>query len=157
MRSLTVALVAALAVSLGLVAGPASATNIGNEGCTPGYWKNHTENWQETSPTALMSSLYTAAGKTSLATVTNEEALRLHGGRGVQGAEHILARAAVAAWLDSAHEGLGYPSRRWSTGLDGRPALVPAVNDALRSGDRDTMLSLAERLDADNNLGCPLS
>ncbi len=23
------------------------ASNIGEEGCTPGYWKTHTENWLE--------------------------------------------------------------------------------------------------------------
>jgi hypothetical protein len=44
----------ATAVVLGLLsttgvtlAGPAQAVNIGNEGCTPGYWKNHTSNWEE--------------------------------------------------------------------------------------------------------------
>jgi hypothetical protein len=31
------------------------------------------------------------------------------------------------------------------------------VNAAFASGDRSTMLDLASRLDADNNLGCPLS
>jgi hypothetical protein len=28
-----------------LVGAPAHAENIGNERCTPGYWKNHTSNW----------------------------------------------------------------------------------------------------------------
>jgi hypothetical protein len=31
------------------------------------------------------------------------------------------------------------------------------VNAALASGNRATMLDLASQLDADNNLGCPLS
>ena len=29
----------------------AGAVNIGNEGCTPGYWKNHQDNWEEYKPT----------------------------------------------------------------------------------------------------------
>ncbi len=29
----------------------ANAVNIGStEGCTPGYWKNHTDSWQEAKP-----------------------------------------------------------------------------------------------------------
>ncbi|QCC78503.1 hypothetical protein [Nocardioides daphniae] len=73
------------------------------------------------------------------------------------GAELILARAAAAAYLNAAHEGLGYPWRRWETGLDGRGPLIATVRAALASGDRATILDLASRLDADNNLGCPLS
>src|SRR3954468_12021557 len=34
-------------VFAGLAVSPAAATNIGNEGCTPGYWKNHTASWEE--------------------------------------------------------------------------------------------------------------
>ncbi len=86
-----------------------------------------------------------------------KEALAGGGGKGVAGAELILARAATAAFLNAAHEGVGYPWRRYAEGLDGRPPLVQTVNTALRSGDRDTMLTLAQKLDADNNLGCPLN
>ena len=42
------------AVSAALVGGmmpQAGAVNIGNEGCTPGYWKNHQDNWEEYKPT----------------------------------------------------------------------------------------------------------
>jgi hypothetical protein len=35
--------------------------------------------------------------------------------------------------------------------------VINAVNGALASGNRNTMLTLATGLDRDNNLGCPLN
>ncbi|GAG38529.1 unnamed protein product, partial [marine sediment metagenome] len=66
----------------------------------------------------------------------------------VLGGAKILLRAAVAAVLNSAHPDVNYP----------RPVgeVITAVNQALASCDRDTMISLAGELDRDNNLGCPL-
>lgn len=151
-KAATAALVAALA--FGSVPA-AQAVNIGHEGCTPGYWKTHTDNWEETTPTQLVGNLY-ASAPPSVAGLTLEQALDGGGGAGADGAARILSRAAVAAWLNAAHEGLGYPWRRFDTGLDGREPLVATVNAAFESGDRATMLELAERLDGDNNLGCPL-
>lgn len=158
MKKFVAALVAANSMgAVTMTALPAHADNIGREGCTPGYWKNHTDNWEETGPAALFTKKYSAGTSGYLNGLTFEQALAGGGGPGVQGAEKILARAATAAWLNAAHEGLGYPWRRDAAGLDGRPALVPTVNAALASGDRDTMLALAQRLDADNNLGCFLN
>jgi hypothetical protein len=134
----------------------AQATNIGNQGCTPGYWKNHTKNWEETTPSTLFSSLYKEA-RSNVASKTLVQALQGGGGPGADGGAIILARAATAAWLNAAHEGLGYPWRRNTGGEGGRPPLVPTVNAAFVTGDRATMLALAERLDKDNNLGCPLN
>lgn len=148
----TGALVAGLVIGL---APSAQAVNIGYEGCTPGYWKNHTSNWEETTPTTLVGAIYSSAPG-SVSGLTLEQALQGGGGPGVDGAASILARAATAAWLNAAHEGLGYPWRRYDTGLDGREPLVAAVNAAFASADRATMLALAAMLDADNNLGCPL-
>src|SRR5919107_460499 len=146
-----------------LAATPAGAVTIGEQGCTPGYWKNHTDNWLESatrtiSPSTLLTGIYAGAtARPNLAGVTLLKALQGGGGSGVDGAAVILARAATAAYLNAAHDGVGYPWRRNAKGLDGRPALVPTVNAAFRSGDRATMLALASRLDTDNNLGCPLS
>lgn len=154
MRRLLGVVVLAVIMVGGAVA-PAAATTIGHEGCTPGYWKNHTDNWQETTPGAPVGGLYDLPA--AFAGVSIADALGLPGGPGVAGGERILVRAAAAAWLNSAHDGLGYPWRRDSGGLDGRPALVPFVNGAIASGDRATMIAAAERLDADNNLGCPLN
>jgi hypothetical protein len=136
---------------------PANAVNIGQEGCTPGYWKTHTENWQEARPSGLFSAKFSDGTSGVLVGVTLEQALAGGGGPGVAGAELILARAATASYLNAAHEGLGFPWRRNAEGLEGRPPLVATVVAALESGDRAMMLALATRLDADNNLGCPLS
>jgi hypothetical protein len=151
-------LVSALTFTLiGTGAVPAHAVEIGNEGCTPGYWKTHTDNWQEARPDGLFSAKFSDGTSGVLVGVTLEQALAAGGGPGVAGAERILARAATAAYLNAAHEGLGFPWRRVTDGLGGRPPLVATVVAALESGDRATMLALAARLDADNNLGCPLS
>jgi hypothetical protein len=145
-----------MAAGIAAVPTPSNATNIGQEGCTPGYWKNHTSSWQETKPTVTFGTLYTSA-RPNVANLTLAKALDGGGGPGLDGAAVILARAATAAWLNAAHEGLGYPWRRSAAGLDGRPPLFKTVNAAFASNSRDTMLALATRLDADNNLGCPLS
>jgi hypothetical protein len=156
--ALTVGLLSTTGVAL---AGPAQAVNIGNEGCTPGYWKNHPESWQEAGRAAPNTPLTYDHPSTAFPPFaptfdldgdgdadTFLDALNYKGGSGVAGAERILLRAAVAAWLNAAHEGVGYPLRR--------AALVAEVNAAIESGDRQTMLALAAELDRLNNLGCPL-
>lgn len=145
--------VAAAATSVAV--GSAAATNIGNQGCTPGYWKNHTSNWQEYTPSTKVKFNFTIPA--SLASFVGNEtflqALQGGGGPGVNGAVTILLRAAVAADLNAAHEGVGYPYRRFV-----EPFQIQAqVNAALASLDRDTMLALATVLDDANNLGCPLN
>jgi len=124
----------------------------GGEGCTPGYWKNHTDSWPPTgySPSQSVSSVFsTSATYPALASASLLEALRFQGGSDNEGAAEILLRAAVAGLLDSSHPGVAYPRT---------PAQVIAeVNAALASGDRATMLTLATAIDQDNNLGCPLS
>jgi len=83
---------------------------------------------------------------------SGERALRRdRGGKGISGATTVLLRAAVAAMLNAAYE-LDYPYQRF--GSDG---LIAQVNAAIASGDRDTILALASRLDIANNLGCPLN
>jgi hypothetical protein len=158
MRNVLRGVLCTLLIAVGIAAVPATshADAIGYQGCTPGYWKNHTANWQETSPSTKFGSLFGSA-RANVKDLTLAQALAGGGGTGADGAARILARAATAAWLNAAHEGLGYPWRRDSTGLDGRPALVKTVNEAFATGSRTVMLSLASRLDKDNNLGCPLS
>lgn len=136
---------------LGLAQAPASAVNIGSEGCTPGYWKNHTSNWEEYKPTRLVGTVFTAA-PAPYAGMTMQQALSLRGGSGTAGSTEILLRAATAAVLNAAHEGVGYPYRRFNTPF----RIVEQVNAAL-AGSRQQMLTLAATLDAANNLGCPLS
>ena len=125
--------------------------SLGNQGCTPGYWKNHTDSWpptgystsQTVSSVFAQSTLY-PAGIASLLT-----ALGFGGGPGLDGAAEILLRASVAALLNASHPGVSYPRTPLS--------VIADVNSALASQNRDTMLALAAALDADNNRGCPLN
>ena len=139
----------------GLIGGavPASATNIGNEGCTPGYWKNHTENWEEYSPSTTLGSVFTLpAYLVALEDDTFLEALSYSGGPTIVDKAKLLLHHAVAAFLNAAHEGVGYPLRRFSDpGM-----MLSSVNSALASGNGATMLNLKDTYDANNNLGCPL-
>jgi len=129
------------------------------EGCTPGFWKTHTDRvkypnaWPPTGyvPGQPVSSVFTVpAGYASyLRTSSLAQALAFQGGSTLDGAAEILLRAAVAAVLNSAHPAISYP--RTVAGI------VADVNAALASRDRSTIISLASALDADNNLGCPIS
>ncbi|HEV2843516.1 MAG TPA: hypothetical protein VG477_01610, partial [Thermoanaerobaculia bacterium] len=120
------------------------------EGCTPGYWKNHTGAWAGTgfSPGQTAGSVFSLGGFPSLGSQTLLQTLQGGGGSGTAGAARILLRAAVAALLNAAHSGVDYP--RTTT------EIIADVNAALASNNRNTMLALAGELDDDNNLGCPL-
>lgn len=145
-----------LAGALGTAA-PVHADAIGEDGCTPGYWKNHTSNWFETDTKAIpVTKTLRGAGYVTTDALKGDtllEALSYKGGKGAEGAERILLRAAAAAYLNAAHEGLGYPLRRNAEPGD----FVAVVNEAIASGDRAAMLEVADWLDRMNNLGCPLS
>ena len=122
---------------------------LGDEGCTPGYWKNHPESWQTYTPGQNLESVFNVPDALGLDATTLLQALDLGGGPGVQGGAQILLRAAVAALLNAAHTGVDYPQTA--------AAVIAAVNTALASNNRDTMLTLATTLDNQNNLGCPLN
>jgi hypothetical protein len=163
-----IAVVAVLVLSMLAVmvplTGSAGATGVGNEGCSPGYWKNHPESWQEYTPESLLKALGSPTKPgwkfhpdiAMYGDYTLMEALNAQGGPGLDGAAQILIRAGAAAWLNAAHDGVLYPYRRFGTGLDGRTALITLMNNALTSGSRYTMLRLYEKLDYANNLYCPL-
>jgi hypothetical protein len=124
-----------------------TTTPPGNEGCTPGFWKQpqHFDSWpEELSPdTTVLAAGFVGTGNDD---ATLLEALSFQGGPTVQDAKNILMRAAVAALLNSF--AVDYPLSP--------DEVVDMVNDALASGDRATILALAGVLDANNNLGCPL-
>jgi uncharacterized repeat protein (TIGR01451 family) len=122
---------------------------VANEGCTPGYWKNHLDAWAGYSPDQTVESVFDVPDALGLDNDTLLTALNYGGGPGQIGAAQILLRAAVAALLNAANPDVGYPR----TEIE----IIAAVNTALASGNRSTMLALATALDADNNLGCPLN
>jgi len=124
---------------------------VGDQGCTPGYWKNHTDSWPPTgySPTQTVSSVFAQSTLYPVGPSHMLNALGFAGGPGVDGAAEILLRAATAALLNASHPGVSYPRTA--------PSVVADVNSALASQSRDTMLALAAALDADNNRGCPLN
>jgi hypothetical protein len=130
---------------------PPPTESTGTEGCTPGYWKNHTSSWAGTgyTPGQTTGSVFSGASAfPSLAGKTLLQSLQGGGGPGTLGAATILLRAATAALLNAGHSGVDYPLTQ--------AQIISQVNAALASNNRDTMLSLAGTLDGDNNLGCPL-
>ena len=117
------------------VTATASATCVietaGDEGCTPGYWKNHLLDWVVYTPDDDFDTVFGVDYFTP--DITLEEALNLGGG-GV----YKLARHGTAALLNAANPDVNYP-------------LTEAqVIAAVQAGDSDL---LAEY----NELGCPLS
>jgi hypothetical protein len=130
----------------------AAQTQPLTQGCTPGYWKQsfHFDSWVGFTPDQTLGSIFTGviadlSGKTML------DALQGGGGSGLLGAEKILLRAAAAALLNASSSGVAYPF----TTAD----IVSAVNTALATGDRGSILTLATTFDNANNGvgGCPLS
>jgi hypothetical protein len=121
----------------------------GSQGCSPGYWKNHLLSWQSTdySNSQYVKSVFSAA--VGYDTVSLLDALKLKGGSGVDGAVRILVRAAVASLLNSTSTGVASPV--WAT------QSILDVNQAITNGDRDAILALADNLDLNNNLICPMN
>jgi hypothetical protein len=124
-------------------------TPPGDDGCTPGFWKNHLGDWGLTgyAPTDELQSVFNFVGVNGqiggLADDTMLEALNYNGGNGKLGAAQILLRAAVAAVLNAAH-----PDVQFSF-TEGQ--VIALVNEQLQNGNRDSMLALATELDNANN------
>jgi hypothetical protein len=123
-----------------------------NQGCTPGYWKNHAKSWPASgySTSQAVQSVFGEASRyPSFGSAALIEALSFQGGSGVEGGVGNLLRAATASLLNAAHPGVSFPRTQ--------AQVIGDVNSALASGNRDQMIGLAAALDADNNLGCPLN
>jgi hypothetical protein len=170
-RWVTVLLAAGMLVTA-LSALPAGATAGGNtEACTPGYWKNHTDNWLEepgvlipTSKTlgSAFGSLYTYWP--DLADDTFLDALNYNSFQGTEGKVRNLLKHAVAAFLNAAYDDaeghLLYPLRRngQGDGPAGFQGIIPEVDQAIASGNNGTILGLKDLFDSiANDLPCPLN
>jgi hypothetical protein len=126
------------------------------EGLTPGFWKNHPEDWVGyTTVQRLVDVGFVIPNDDGIMDDNPKRpvdetdllftALRYKGGWGLSGAAQILLRAAVAAILNAAHPGINYP-------IADPNDIIDDVNDAL-DGTRSQMISLANELDEYNNLG----
>ena len=133
---------------------------LGNQGCTPGFWKNpkHFALWTGYVPTQLVSAVYNVPASfpdgssgSTLAGSTLAAALAFQGGSTMNGGAQILLRASVAGLLNSTSSGVAYP---YTTAQ-----IISSTNAALNSGNRNTMINLAAQIDGANNGlgGCPLS
>jgi Thrombospondin type 3 repeat len=118
--------------------------STGLEGCTPGYWKNHTAAWAATgfSTAATLESVFDVPDGLGLDNVTLLQAVATGGG-GV----NALLRHAVSALLSAAHPSVDYPI--------GAAAVIAQVNAALASGNAATIENLKNQLDTWNNLHAP--
>jgi hypothetical protein len=120
---------------------------LGDEGCTLGYWKEHTDRWCDSYTTCMLYEDVFADAPQEFkdADLTLLEALNLGGG-GI----YNLARQSVAALLNICS---GEVSYNYS---GGESQLITDVNNAyLGIGDFDAGAK-AYQLDVLNNAGCPL-
>jgi hypothetical protein len=124
--------------------------STGEEGCTPGFWKNHHECWCEAyDPGDRVDSVFTIPAELSeLADDTLGAALKYKGGGEAIGAARNLLRHAVAAILNACNDNIDYPMTV--------AGIVTDVNAALATLDRQEMLGLGGLLDMYNNYGCSI-
>jgi hypothetical protein len=160
-RILPILAITALAVSGFIAAGALAVTGYAEdstittvttttpegEGCTPGFWKQdqHFDSW----PDGIDPLTFTLADAGFMGFVDDDatllKALSFKGGPTLEDAMNLLAHHAAAAYLNSL--AVDYPLTT--------AEVVDMVNDALASGDRDTILAVKDVLDTNNNLGCP--
>jgi|GEM_PF-2839266 len=125
----------------------------GEEGLTPGYWKNNAENWDAVSwitysPEDYFNDIFgvdvtlRGKGKSVNENPTLLEALGANGG-GI----NALARHATAALLNASHPDIAYPMSQ--------AQIIAAVQSAIAEGD-DAIEDLATMLDMYNNYGANL-
>jgi hypothetical protein len=129
--------------------GSVSATFNGGEpgGLTPGFWKNlqkHGIYWEEYNPDDMIGDIFELPPGFESLNVELIDALKFGGGKGLLGMAMTLLRQAVAAILNDANEAIEY---QYSGDI------IPDVNDALASLNRDIMEDLKDNLDEANNYG----
>jgi hypothetical protein len=143
-----VAVAAVAAVSL-IAAAPGHTWNEeATEGCTPGYWKNHTEAWVGFTPDQTLGSVFTFPNAADpLASATLLEALSFEGGPTLEEKQALFLHHAVAGLLN-ASAGLDY-----ELSVNG---VIKTANRALARHRAGKYERLKDAFDAANNLGCPL-
>jgi hypothetical protein len=126
-------------------------TEVADEGCSPGYWKNHLFAWGPTGYNAEtpLGAVFDLALFGELGSESLGETLYWHGGPHTIDKARNLIKHATAALLNAAHPDVAY--------IRSEMDLIDDVNAALASNDMHEMNVLKGELDDDNNSGCPLS
>jgi hypothetical protein len=123
---------------------------VGENGCTPGFWKNHPDCWCDAyDPDDLVGDVFDIPGDLSeLADDTLMAALKYKGGSGVIGAARNLLRHGVSALLNACSDDVPFPM--------GVAGVIDAVNTALATLDRDEITAAKNILAMYNELGCSI-
>jgi len=121
---------------------------MGEEGCTPGYWKNQTECWECYTTTTTLGEVFTFPSELSaFEDYTLLQALKFHGGSGIVGKTRNMLRHASAALQNACDPDVAYPM-----GVSG---VIDAVNTALATLDEGAIQDLHSELAMYNEYGCP--
>jgi hypothetical protein len=122
------------------------------EGNTPGFWKNHLDEWVGYSPDQLLSEIFEIPDKPLwdllIGSKTLLEALNFHGGPLVFGKARILLRAAVAGLLNAAHPDVYYLYKDYD--------IFWLVNYPLKIANKNKMIINKDKIEAQNELGSDL-
>ncbi len=129
-----------------------TTTPTGDQGCTPGYWKQerHFDSWVGYTTNTTLGSVFTIpVNFSSLSSVTFLAAMDLPGGNEPEEMAALLLHHAVAALLNAASPDVNYPLTE--------AEIISLVNAALTTENPDIMGDLKDDLDDYNNYGCPLN
>jgi hypothetical protein len=121
-------------------------TNGGEQGCTPGYWRNHLDRWSEVDPGDDFNATFGV--DLFSPNITLGTAIQLGGG-----GENALARHATAALLN-AHGGVANSDGTTVASPYTVAEVIQMVQDAVED---ETIEATKDLLAAANELGCPLN
>jgi hypothetical protein len=121
----------------------------GNEGCTPGYWKNHPDCWECYDPDYPLCDVFTVPAQLQgeFCDDTLMDALNYGGGAGVEGAARNLFRHAAAALQNACDADVNYPMTV--------AGVIQHVNAALATLDKSMIEAAKGILAGYNESGCP--
>ena len=133
-----------------------AAVNFWWFGRTPGYWKNHPEDWNSGySPNQYIQDVFVIPGGLLSGSILDLDkngskdklidGLAYRGGTGLSGAAQIMLRATIAALLNEAYYGVDYP------GAESTSALIALANAKLATLNRAELILLGGYFDYWNN------
>jgi hypothetical protein len=121
----------------------------GDQGCTPGYWRNHVDRWEGAKPEDLYDTVFGITSSLG-ATFSLGDAISAKGGD-----ESALARHATAALLNAYGGAVADPSEGSAVVFKWTPSeVVQMVQDAYANG---TIAATKDLLATENERGCPLT